>query len=57
MAEGAYQRQAGAAGQRTKRSPAEPVVVLLLIAAAFVAGWRARRGWHHMTGYSPRGRR
>jgi hypothetical protein len=51
MVEGAYQRRTPeAAGRRTERPWAAPAMVLL-VAAAFVAGWRSRRRWGRLTGY------
>jgi hypothetical protein len=55
MAELAYERQASAAGERTERRGAAAAgmvtVVVALVAAAFVAGWRTRRGLGRLTGY------
>ena len=55
MAERTYQRQAPAAGERTERpripAAVEVTVVAALVAAAFVAGWRTRRGLGRLTGY------
>jgi hypothetical protein len=55
MAERAYQRQTPAARERTElpRGAAAVLVtgVVVLVAAAFVAGWRTRRGLGRLTGY------
>jgi hypothetical protein len=55
MAERAYQQQAPATGERTERprvaAPVVVTVVVVLVAAAFVAGWRARRGLGRLTGH------
>ena len=57
MAEHAYQRQAPGAGALTERARgAVTVVLLLLVPAAFVAGWRARQGFSRMMGYERRRR-
>jgi len=52
MAEQAYQR-APAAGEHTERrgpGPALVVTVVVVAAAAFVAGWRTGRGLGRLTG-------
>jgi hypothetical protein len=50
MAEPVDQPQASAAEERTER-PWAAVVVVFLVAAAFVAGCRTGRGWARLTGY------
>jgi hypothetical protein len=50
MAEPEYKPQALAAGERTER-PLAVLVVVVLVATAFVAGCRAGRGWGRLTGY------
>jgi hypothetical protein len=50
MAELLYQPQALGAGERTDR-PWAVVVVVVLVAAAFVVGCRTGRGWGRLTGY------
>jgi hypothetical protein len=49
MAEGVDQRQASAAGERTDRPWV--AVMVVLVAAAFVAGCRTGRGWGRLMGY------
>jgi hypothetical protein len=49
MAEPEYRRKAPAAGKPPYAPWAAALVVL--VAAAFVAGWRSRRGWGRLTGY------
>jgi hypothetical protein len=50
MAEPGTQRQAQAARGRTER-PWAPVVLVVVIVAAFVVGWRTGRGWGRLTGW------
>jgi hypothetical protein len=52
MAERVEQRQVPGVGQLTERPRSvEVMVVLLLVPAAFIAGWRARRGFGRLIGY------
>ena len=57
MAEHAYQRQAPGVGELAERARAVAMVVLLLLVpAAFVAGWRARQGFSRLVGHEQRRR-
>jgi predicted small secreted protein len=53
MAEPVYEHHARAAEKRTEKRTEKPwaMVVLVLVAAAFVAGCRTGRGWGRLVGY------
>lgn len=55
MAERTYQRQASGTGEPKDRTHAVEVaagvLILVLVPAAFVAGWRTKRGLSRLMGY------
>ena len=50
MAEEVYRRPAPPVEEHSER-PWAPVLVVVVVVAAFVAGCRAGRGWGRLTGY------
>jgi hypothetical protein len=50
MAGSETRRQMPAAQDRGER-PWIPVVMVVVVAAVFIAGWRAGRGWGRLTGW------
>jgi hypothetical protein len=50
MTQAVHQPEAPTAEEPTQASWVE-IVVVVVVAVAFVAGWRSGRGWGRLTGY------